>query len=127
MPDKSSIIGRQIKGTTAKRLTRSGRVPKFKGHVKAHKTVIGNEGCYGDGAPFLGNQFTSAKTAMRWQTVIKILGAAAKRGRRAKHKDVVRQYKDLTKRLKYCRLAHFDESGQRLRLIADNSPTEAGQ
>ena len=23
--------------------------------------------------------------------------------------------------------AHFDESGQRLRLIADNSPTEAGQ
>ena len=95
--------------------------------MKAHKTVIGNEGCYGDGAPFLGNQFTSAKTAMRWQTVIKILGAAAKRGRRAKHKDVVRQYKDLTKRLKYCRLAHFDESGQRLRLIADNSPTEAGQ
>ena len=23
--------------------------------------------------------------------------------------------------------AHFDESGQQLRLIADNSPTEAGQ
>ena len=36
--------------------------PKFRAHVKAHKTVIGNECWFGKGSPFLGKPFTVKKT-----------------------------------------------------------------
>ena len=46
--------------------------PKFRAHVKAHKTVIGNERWLRKGSPFLGKPFTVKKTLQRHHQVIGI-------------------------------------------------------
>ena len=83
--------------------TRRRRASKFERHVKAHKTVIGNETWFGDAAPDLGPQFTAKKTAERARTLVKILVRAAKREKRTRHKILARPYTDLAKKVKACR------------------------
>jgi hypothetical protein len=46
--------------------------PKFRAHVKAHRTVIGNERWFQKGAPFLGKPFSVKKTVQRHATLIKL-------------------------------------------------------
>ena len=53
--------------------------PKFRAHLKAHKTVISNERWFRKGEPFLGKSFTVKKTVKRHAALIKILSRAGKR------------------------------------------------
>ena len=77
--------------------------PKFRAHVKAHKTVIGNERWFRKGPPFLGKQFTVKKTVERHATVIAILSRAAKRAGKAANTELVDAYRRLQAKLTKCR------------------------
>ena len=84
-------------------LTPQRRAPKFVNHVKAHRTVIKNEAWYGDGDPFLGDQFTAERTIQRCGIVIEYPTPRSKKGRKAKNKSLSSAYKELAKRLEKCR------------------------
>ena len=77
--------------------------PKFRAHVKAHKTVIGNERWFRKGRPFLGKPFTVKKTVNRHATVIKILSRAAKRAAKAANGELADAYHRLQVKLTKCR------------------------
>ena len=77
--------------------------PKFRAHVKAHKTVIGHERWFGKGRPFLGKPFTVKKTVKRHATVIKILSRAAKRAGKAANGELADAYHRLQVKLTKCR------------------------
>ena len=73
--------------------------PKFRAHVKAHKTVIANERWFRKGPPFLGKPFTVKKTVERHATVIKILSRAAKRAAKAANDKLADAYHRLQAKL----------------------------
>ena len=77
--------------------------PEFRAHVKAHKTVIGNERWFRKGQPFLGKPFTVKKTVNRHATVIKILSRAAKRAGKAANDELADAYHRLQFKLRKCR------------------------
>ena len=77
--------------------------PKFRAHVKAHKTVIGNEGWFRKGSPFLGKPFTVKKTVKRHAAVIDILARAAKRATKAADETLADAYHQLQAKLTECR------------------------
>ena len=77
--------------------------PKFRAHVKAHKTVIANERWFRKGPPFLGKPFTVKKTVQRHATLIKILSRAGKRAARAGNDELADAYRRLRAKLKACR------------------------
>ena len=77
--------------------------PKFRAHVKAHKTVIGHERWFRKGPPFLGKPFTVKKTVKRHATVIKILSRAAKRAGKAANGELADAYHRLQAKLTKCR------------------------
>ena len=66
--------------------------PKFRVHVKAHKTVISHERWFPKGLPFLGKPFTMKKTVKRQATVIKILSRARKRAAKAANAELADAY-----------------------------------
>ena len=66
--------------------------PKFRAHVKAHKTVISNERWFRKGPPFLGKPFTVKKIVNRHATLIKILSRAGKRAARAGNNELADAY-----------------------------------
>ena len=67
--------------------------PKFRAHVKAHKTVTANERWFRKGPPFLGKPFTVKKTVERHAAVIKILSRAGKRAARAGNDETADAYR----------------------------------
>ena len=77
--------------------------PKFRAHVKAHKTVIGHERWFSKGQPFLGKPFTVKKTVKRHATVIKILSRARKRAAKAANDQLADAYHRLQVKLTKCR------------------------
>ena len=77
--------------------------PKFRAHVKAHKTVIAHERWFRKGEPFLGKPFTVKKTVQRHATLIKILSRARKRAARAGNDELADAYRRLQAKLTPCR------------------------
>jgi hypothetical protein len=77
--------------------------PKFRAHVKAHKTVISNERRYRKGEPFLGKPFTVKKTVQRHATLTNILVRAAKRAARAANDEAANSYHQLQAKVTPCR------------------------
>ena len=77
--------------------------PKFRAHLKAHKTVIAQERWFRKGRPFLGKPFTVKKTVERHATVIKILSRAGKRAARAGNQEIADAFHRLRAKLKACR------------------------
>jgi hypothetical protein len=77
--------------------------PKFRAHVKAHKTVIANERWFRKGAPFLGKPFSVKKTVERHAAVINILSRARKRAARAGNDELADAYHRLQAELTPCR------------------------
>ena len=77
--------------------------PKFRAHVKAHKTVIGSERWFSKGQPFLGKPFTVKKTVERHATVINILSRARKRAAKAANGELANAYHRLQVKLTKCR------------------------
>ncbi len=77
--------------------------PKFRAHVKAHKTVIAHERWFRKGEPFLGKPFTVKKTVQRHATLIKILSRAGKRAARAGNDETADAYHRLQPKLTRCR------------------------
>jgi hypothetical protein len=77
--------------------------PKFRAHVKAHKTVISNERWFRKGPPFLGKPFTVKKTVKRHATLINILSRAGKRAARAGNNELADAYRRLQAKLTPCR------------------------
>jgi hypothetical protein len=77
--------------------------PKFRAHVKAHKTVISNERWFRKGQPFLGKPFTVKRTVKRHATVIKILLRAAKREAKKGDSELATAYHQLHNTIKRCR------------------------
>ena len=77
--------------------------PKFRAHVKAHKTVIAHERWFRKGEPLLGKPFTVKKTVERHAAVIKILSRAGKRAARAGNQQIADAYRRLRAKLKACR------------------------
>ncbi len=76
--------------------------PKFRAHVKAHKTVIGQERWYRPGQPFLGKPFTVKRTVERHATVINILSRAAKRAGKTHNRELATAYHRLPAKLSEC-------------------------
>ena len=77
--------------------------PKFRAHVKAHKTVIAHERWFRKGPPFLGKPFTVKKTVQRHATVINILSRAGKRAASAGNDELADAYHRLQAKLTPCR------------------------
>ena len=77
--------------------------PKFRAHVKAHKTVIADERWFRKGEPFLGKPFTVKKTVQRHAAVIDILSRAGKRTARAGNDQLADAYHRLQAKLTPCR------------------------
>ena len=77
--------------------------PKFRAHVKAHKTVIAHERWFRKGEPFLGKPFTVKKTVQRHAAVINILSRAGKRTARAGNDQLADAYHRLQAKLTPCR------------------------
>jgi hypothetical protein len=77
--------------------------PKYRAHVKAHKTVISNERWFCKGPPFLGKPFTVKKTVQRHATLIKILSRAGKRAARAGNDELADAHHRLQTKLTRCR------------------------
>jgi hypothetical protein len=76
--------------------------PKFRAHVKAHRTVIAHERWFRKGPPFLGKPFTVKKTVQRHAAVIKILSRAGKRAARAGDDELADAYRRLQAKLTHC-------------------------
>ena len=76
---------------------------KFRAHVKAHQTVIGNERWFGKGSPFLGKPFTVKKTVKRHAAVVDILDRATKRATKAADETLADAYHRLQVELTECR------------------------
>lgn len=77
--------------------------PKFRAHVRAHKTVIANERWFGKGPPYLAKAFTMRKAVQRHATLIQILSRAEKRAARAGNDELADAYQRLRAKLKACR------------------------
>ena len=77
--------------------------PKFRAHVKAHRTVIAHERWFRKGEPFLGKPFTVKKTVERHAAVINILSRAGKRAARADNDELADAYHRLQAKLTPCR------------------------
>ena len=77
--------------------------PKFRAHVKAHKTVIADERWFRKGEPPLGTPFTVKKTVQRRAAVINILSRAGKRAARAGNQQIADTYRRLQAKLTPCR------------------------
>ena len=77
--------------------------PKFRTHVKAHKTVTSNERWFRKGQPFLGRPFTVAKAVKRHATLINILSRAAKRAGKTANDETAHAYHRLQAKLTTCR------------------------
>ena len=77
--------------------------PKFRAHLKAHKTVIAHERWFRKGEPFLGKPFTVKKAVERYATVVKILSRAGRRAARAGNDELADAYRHLRAKLKKCR------------------------
>jgi hypothetical protein len=76
--------------------------PKFRAHIKSHKTVIGNERWFRKDAPFLGKSFTVKKTVKRHATVIDILSRAAKRAAKEGNSGLAVSYDQLQTKIREC-------------------------
>jgi hypothetical protein len=76
--------------------------PKFRAHVKAHRTVAGNERWFRKGEPFLGTPFTVKKTVQRHAAVIKILSRAGRRAARAGNHELADAYRRVQAKLTPC-------------------------
>jgi hypothetical protein len=92
----TDVVNEQIQAMTFNR-------PKFRAHVKAHKTVIAHERWFRKGEPFLGQAFTVKKALKRHATLIKILSRARKREARAGNQQIADAYRRLQAKLKACR------------------------
>jgi hypothetical protein len=79
------------------------RRPKFRAHVKAHRTVVAHERWFHKGEPLLGWAFTVKKTVQRHATLIKILSRARKRAARAGNDERANAYQRLRDKLTPCR------------------------
>ena len=77
--------------------------PKFRAHVKAHKTVIAHERWFRKGEPLLGKPFMVKKTVQRHAAMIKILSRARKRAARAGNDELADAYRRLQAKLAKCR------------------------
>ncbi len=77
--------------------------PKFRAHLKAHKTVTSNERWFRKGEPFLGKSFIVKKTVKRHAGLNRILDRAAKRESRAINDETADAYHRLQAKLTRCR------------------------